>query len=196
MYFNNFQNGVTKQKSVKQCINAKSVLAPRPTAKTSKKAIKQFVYNKYKAAFKIATKELLENQRGPNCGKRGYGSHAICNHLNRVHKLDGENGKKLKPQTIQDAVDTSCAGMSPLKAGWPQIIPKQFTKALANHATMKQVTVGDGKASGCNTWLIIKAMTNGTDWVEKFMVNHAWRRVRADYPEHFVPSQAKDYEDC
>ncbi len=48
--------------------------------------------------------------------------------------------------------------MSPLKAGWPQIIPKQSTKALATHATMKQVTAGEGKVSGHNMKSIIMAM--------------------------------------
>ncbi len=35
-----------------------------------------------------------------------------------------------------------------------------------------------------------------TEWEGKFTADHAWRRARASHPEHFVPSQAKDHEDC
>ncbi len=60
---------------------------------------------------------------------------------------------------------------------------------------MKQVTAEKGKASGHNMQSIIKAVTVGKDWEGKIPTNNAWKRAHADYPEHFVPSQAKDHED-
>ncbi len=46
-------------------------------------SIKQFVDENFKVAFKIATKQLYQNQNGPNSGKKGYRAIAICKKLNQ-----------------------------------------------------------------------------------------------------------------
>ncbi len=79
--------------------------------------------------------------------EEGYGAIAICKKYNNIH-LSGEHEKKLKPATIQAAVDWDEIGVSPAKAGRPAVIPKQFTTALATQETMMQVSAREGKASG------------------------------------------------
>ena len=111
------------------------------------RSMKKFANENYKAAFKIATKQLHQNQSGPNSGKKGYGAIAICKQLNQ-ELLHHPSDKQLKPTTIQTAVDHGLVGVSPFKKGRPEKIPQQFTKALATHTTMLQVTAGEGKASG------------------------------------------------
>ncbi len=109
--------------------------------------MKKFVNKNYKAAFKIARKQLHQNQNGPNFGKKGYGAIAICKQLNQEllhHSLD----KQLKPKTIQTAVDHGLVGISPLKKGQPGKIPQQFTKALTMHTAMLKVTAGDRRGQG------------------------------------------------
>ncbi len=85
--------------------------------------------------------------------------------------------------------------MSPLKKGRPEIIPPQFTKALATHATMMQVAAAGGEASGKGMRTVIKAMTDGTKWEGKFNSEYAWRQTRSKLPELFIPAKAKAHED-
>ncbi len=97
---------------------------------------------------------------------------AVCKKYNNSH-LSGTNNKKLKPQTIQDAVDRGDIGTSPLKKGHPEKISARFTRALAMHLTMMQVAGEEGEASGQKIKTIVKVMTAGTKWNNKFSAEYA-----------------------
>ncbi len=159
-----------------------------------KKAKKTYDDKNYKQAFKIATQQYSDILQGPNAGKHGYGIRSVVDTVNDMY-LSSENDKKLKYTTVMDAVREMRIGNSPLKKGRPSAIPIEFTKALAIHATMQQVTSSGGEASGRSMREVIMAMTDGTDWNGKFNVDYAWRRTRTDHPELFILVKAKSHED-
>ena len=184
------------KEKIGKTLNRRKKRTPNQTNKDnfSTKAIKKFVNNNYKAAFKIATTELHAAQRGPNNKKKGFGAIAICNRLNKYH-LSGGNDKKLKPSTVQAAVDRGDIGVSPVKNGHPPVVTSALTNALATHATMMQVTAGEGEAPGrkMRTWM--KVMTDGMYREGYFHGADVWGKARTQHPELFVPCQAKNHED-
>ncbi len=151
--------------------------------------------NTYKLAFKAAIQELYDDQNGPSNWQRGYGAITICKQYNNKFNLDGVIYGDLKLQTIQDAVNEKCTGLSLLKIGWQEIVPPQSTMALVTQSTMTQVAATNGESSDCNMIPLIKAMATGTIWEGKFSAKYAWRRAQKDHPEHFVPEQAKNHKD-
>ncbi len=54
-----------------------------------------------------------------------------------------------------------------------------------------QISGGDGKASGQKMMTLVKAMSDGTMWEDKFLPAYAWRQVWTQHPEIFVPANGK-----
>lgn len=87
------------------------------------------------------------------------------------------------------------AGESPKKMGRPTIIPAAFTKELATHSTMMQVSAQEGEASKASITTVSAALKMGTEWEGKFNDDYAWRKTRKDHPEILFPASAKNHED-
>mmetsp|Transcript_11616 Transcript_11616/g.25132 ORF Transcript_11616/g.25132 Transcript_11616/m.25132 type:complete len:111 (+) Transcript_11616:69-401(+) len=104
---------------------------------------------------------------------RGVLEFEICKRINASH-LYHEEDKKLKPSTLAAAVNKGIVRMLPPKAGRPAVIPNKLTKGLATHANMMQISGGDGEASGRKMMALVKAMSDGTAWEDKFSPAYAW----------------------
>ncbi len=183
---NKVQKALTKRK--------KRTPAQRNHDDFERKAVQAEKTKWYNNAFKIATQTYYDNLHGPNAGKSGYGVRSVVDTVNDLY-LDEEGDRKIKYQSVANYVTNKLQGKSPVKNGRSEVVPKQFTKALAIHATMQQVTAGGGEASGKGMREVIEAMTDGTEWEGKFDAKYAWRRTRSEHPELFIPAKAKNHED-
>lgn len=93
-------------------------------------------------------------------GVRGFGTRETSNEHNTKFGLDVIIACQLKSFTIMKAVNNKHMGKSLLKQGYPEIVPPQFTTALASHSMKMQVAAIDGEESGRKMIPFIKVMTN------------------------------------
>ena len=151
--------------------------------------------SKYSEAFKIGTTILHNNLNDrKKQGKRGFGSRAIANELNKS-MLGSPNDRKLTHHALARAVTSRGEfGISPPKLGAPRKVPLELTKALATHATMMQVS-GEGEASAIKMIALIEALKSGSKWEAKLSTGYLWRLTRKEHPAIMNPVSAKNHED-
>ena len=174
-------------------IKKRQTCAQVTTANFKSKCENNYRHNKCKRAYKRATRELHYNLRGQKAGKRGFGARSVAAKYN-LEILNSPEDKKLRHFTIIQAVGRGEVGLSPPKMGRTPKIPEVFTKALAVHATMLQVS-GDGEASQAKMLAACNSLTVGTDWEGKFSSQYAWRATRTRHPEYLMPVGAKNTDD-
>ena len=97
---------------------------------------KTYYQDHYNAASKAAT--VAANIPESEKGKHGTGVDAICEQKNKDMLMSPAN--RIAPSMVHRALQRMEFGISPLKAGRKSTLPKEFTKALAVHSTMMQVS--------------------------------------------------------
>ena len=156
-----------------------------------KKMDKTYYQDRYKAAFKAAT--VAGNIPESEKGKHGTGVDAICERINK-EMLMSPADRKLAPSTVHRAIQRGEFGISPPTAGRKSTLPKEFTKALAVHSVMMQVS-GEGEMSSIKMRTLATAMTLGTPHEGKLTNAHIWKTTRHRHPEYIKPANAVDNED-
>ena len=152
---------------------------------------KSYYQDRYKAAFKAAT--VAGNIPESEKGKHGTGVDAICKRINE-EMLMSPSDRKLAPSTVHRAMQRGEFGISPPTAGRKSTLPKEFTKALAVHSVMMQVS-GEGEMSLIKMRTLATAMTLGTPHEGKLTNAHIWKTTRHRHPEYIKPANAVDNED-
>lgn len=148
---------------------------------------------KYNNIFKAATIEYKEHRDSGEFKKRGKGATAIAKKYNELH-LDSPGDRQIKVETLREAVVNGRAGITPVKMGRPPKIPEQYTKAMAIHATMLQVS-GEGEACKQNMLSTSRALTAGTVHEGEFNHEYAVRKMRKVHANILLPAKAKNNED-
>ena len=149
----------------------------------NQKAIKRHRDEKYKQAYKAATREYAENRKNGVDGLLGNGARAIADRWNSTF-LTSPNDRPLKKSVIHEAVVyRKETGVSPPKRGRPTKVGAEITGQLSRHAAMMQAS-GLGEAKYSLMRGAIEAMTVGTEHEGTLDPIYTFRKARMEHPDN------------
>ncbi len=108
--------------------------------------------------------------------------------------VESPANRKLAPSTVHCALQQGEFGISPPKAGRKSTLPTEFTKALAVHSVMIQVS-SEEEMSSIKMRTLAMAMKLGTQHEGKLTYAHIWKQTRHRHPEYRKPAMAIDNKD-
>ena len=155
----------------------------------NKQSSKKCVDERYKHAFKLATKDVAAVRSGK---LTNITYQDIVDKYNKQFNLDGhgrENSRekrKLNVSTLAKSVDKGMIGCSPKKKGRKEKIDRDFVRLVALHANMEQVGVS-GEKNSADLKAIVEASILGTEHEGTFNVNYFWETVQCAHANIMVP---------